>query len=971
MSAKHLRTEGVFAQTKCGSSNRVMRKSDMDQHHREARNSDPSNYNRMAALASQNPGSQFCSVKWEKSLRSCEGGRRLVLYWQSDRSSAVTAVVSGRVSFRAWVGHDEPDMKLFSSAWESWERTLLWCVPVQKKRLIAIFVIWLSPALCVSAGRLQLTMNSNQQTHFLTVHGRRAWAGGYANAGLEIWAGALQIADDVHAEFRRSSDVTSISGEQIVSAISVAPSHFSRTYVGPDFSVEEQVWVPLEQPAVLIRYRVRSVHSVQVIVRFHPSLNLMWPAAVGGQEARWDNALSGYVLTEPSKTFAAALLSPGASAHDEPVNSTRTFEQSDELTVALDEKSPQVLFARLKTAEQDGSELELESAQALLTSEQWKQDSEKHYEGVSGSAVQIDTPDEDLNRALEWAELALDQAWICTDKLGCAYAGGFGPSRRSRRPQYAWYFAGDGMISTHAALAAGDYEHARDEIRFIAKYQDSTSGMIWHELSQSAPYLDWRGKYPYLFVHADVSYSYIPAVAEYVRTTNDRAFLREIWPSVEKAFTYCRNLIDANGLPEIPAGKLGMDEQNPMRDELGLSADWILACQEYATLAALIGDGNAAQQAQGLAQKAKASFANRYWDPQRNFAIQGHLRNGEPMEGRGLGPISAVEHHLFNDAQSEQLLAEVASRRFQSDWGTRSVAEDDPGYDPAGYAHGSVWALGTADVAQAFWAMHRPEVAWQIWRRLIPWSTLDSPGHMDEVLAGDTYHPQTESVPEQTWSSASFLTAAVRGLFGIDVEAEHAQLTLTPHLPDEWERADFRNVRVANSTLSLSFQQSIQALTLRLENRGAHVHVRFHPRIPLGSKILGATLGGRDIAVKLERNEQDEHASMEFDAGNGTTDVTLRFRGGVTIAVPFGAPPIGDPSTGLKLVSESLSGNHLRVAADAMGGEKNGFRIRTAREISSIEGARVERIAGDQYTVLLDPPSDNRGYERRTIVISF
>ncbi len=300
-------------------------------------------------------------------------------------------------------------------------------------------------------------MNSTQQTHFLTVHGRRAWAGGYANAGLEIWAGALQIADDVHADFRRSGDLTSISGKQIVNAISVAPTHFSRTYVGPDFSVEEQVWVPLEQPAVLIRYRVRSVHSVQVIVGFHPSLNLMWPAAVGGQEARWDSAHSGYVLTEPSKTFAAALLSPGATAYDEPLNPTRAFEQSDELVVALDEKSPQVLFARLKTGQQDGSELELEPAQALLTSEQWKQDSEKHYKGVSASAVQIDTPDEDLNRAPEWAEIALDQAWICTDKLGCAYAGGFGPSRRGRRPQYAWYFAGDGMISTRAALAAGDY----------------------------------------------------------------------------------------------------------------------------------------------------------------------------------------------------------------------------------------------------------------------------------------------------------------------------------------------------------------------------------------------------------------------------------------------------------------------------------------------------------------------------------
>ena len=142
--------------------------------------------------------------------------------------------------------------------------------------------------------------------------------------------------------------------------------------------------------------------------------------------------------------------------------------------------------------------------------------------------------------------------------------------------------------------------------------------------------------------------------------------------------------------------------------------------------------------------------------------------------------------------------------------------------------------------------MHWPDVAWQIWRRLIPWSTLDSPGHMDEVLAGDTYHPQAESVPEQTWSSASFLISAVRGLFVIDVDAERADVNLSPHLPDDWNRAEIRHIKVASSTLSLAFQQSLEALTLRLENSGAPVHVRFHPKIPLGSKILGATVGGEE-----------------------------------------------------------------------------------------------------------------------------
>ena len=210
----------------------------------------------------------------------------------------------------------------------------------------------------------------------------------------------------------------------------------------------------------------------------------------------------------------------------------------------------------------------------------------------------------------------------------------------------------------------------------------------------------------------------------------------------------------------------------------------------------------------------------------------------------------------------------------------------------------------------------------------------------------------------------------MRGLFGIEVEAEHAEVNLSPHLPDEWDRAEIRHIRVANSTLSFAFQQSLEALNLRLENRGTPVHVRFHPKIPLGSKILGATVGGRNAAVTLDHKEQDEHASMEFDAAAGTTEVTVRFNGGVAIAVPPRTPPLGDPSTGLKLVSEWLSGIELRVAADVIGDEDNSFRIRTKREIASADSAKVERIGGDLYTVLLDHNSESRGYERRTIVIS-
>jgi glycogen debranching enzyme len=91
---------------------------------------------------------------------------------------------------------------------------------------------------------------------------------------------------------------------------------------------------------------------------------------------------------------------------------------------------------------------------------------------------------------------------------------------------------------------------------------------------------------------------------------------------------------------------------------------------------------------------------------------------------------------LFSAEQRSSVLNELASADFQTDWGTRGKAASDPTYDPNLYSSGSVWALATGTVARAFWAEHRPATAFPIWRALVPWSTLDSLGHMHELMGG-------------------------------------------------------------------------------------------------------------------------------------------------------------------------------------------------------------------------------------------
>ncbi len=124
---------------------------------------------------------------------------------------------------------------------------------------------------------------------------------------------------------------------------------------------------------------------------------------------------------------------------------------------------------------------------------------------------------------------------------------GYGPSRAARRPQYDWFFAGDGLIGTDALVATGGYARAREELAFILKYQDrqpgAQKGMIWPELSQSAGYIDGAGKYPYMYVHGH-HVQFLPALAHYVEATGDTAFLQDHWTEIDAAFRYCDSVID-------------------------------------------------------------------------------------------------------------------------------------------------------------------------------------------------------------------------------------------------------------------------------------------------------------------------------------------------------------------------------------------------------------------------------------------
>ena len=695
------------------------------------------------------------------------------------------------------------------------------------------------------------------------------------SSGLEVWTYPLQLVRGVRVTFRVGGDTTDIDGRSAIRTVEHTPTAATRVYAGAGWLVRERVFVPTDLPGATISYAVESSKPVTITVHFTPSLNLMWPGGTGGQEIHWDRVHSAYILDEPSRRFRGAIVSPEVVRHDEWQNTTRggQFERDFSFTLrprAGDAGVSSVFFAGSSTPGEDP----LVVAQTLASrGEEYEERARARFTALH--ALDIETPDSSANRALRWAQVTLEQAWVCNPQLGCGSVGGYGPSRGERRPQYAWFFAGDGLVAVDALLREGAYPRARDELAFIMRYQNKRTGAIWHELSQSAGFLDWEGSYPYMFVHVDVSFDFLDTMRDYVQTTDDVAFANDHWDAIRAAFEYCRSTVPAGStLPVIPAGQQGRDEQDPQRDELSLSLAWVSAAESFATLAELTHHDQLATEARRSSVAARDAIRPTYYDASRGVWVSGHLRSGAPVEGLTAGAIALLHHGLLGELEQRTLLDALASPAYRTAWGIRSTPSDSPFYDPDSYARGSVWALGTADAIMAFYEAGRPAAATALWRGLVPWFELDSPGHMHEVLRGDVFAPERESVSDQTWSAASFLSSAVRGMLGLTVDGVTRTLRFAPRFPTEWNRLAVRRIDIGGTDVGLTLRTSADVVELTVENSGPSLTLTFDPALAAGDRIGAVELS--EGARRPADAQQGAHGVIVACPPGRTTQVTLR-----------------------------------------------------------------------------------------------
>jgi hypothetical protein len=85
-----------------------------------------------------------------------------------------------------------------------------------------------------------------------------------------------------------------------------------------------------------------------------------------------------------------------------------------------------------------------------------------------------------------------------------------------------------------------------------------------------------------------------------------------------------------------------------------------------------------------------------------------------------------------------------------------------------------------------------------------------------ELLSGDFYVPFGRSTSHQLWSSAMVITPTLRGLFGIDIDAQTKTITVNPHLPASWDQADVTGLPLGSSDGWMHFERVNGVLEVRL-----------------------------------------------------------------------------------------------------------------------------------------------------------
>jgi len=776
---------------------------------------------------------------------------------------------------------------------------------------------------------------------FLDAVGPRSGLLGKEDGTLDGYIYPLKIFKDLRLRFR-TADGNVLPAETLARRMTSRPGSATITYTGDDFRVDETMTAGTDEPGALIVLDVVTRSPLRIDVEFTRDFQLMWPAAIGSAYGEWNEQNKAFLFGADGYPFAAVLGSPDAAVLSREYYTDYSASTANAFTLGTINGSAKRVLA-LGGSMKSRDEALAVYRRLIADPQRIVTQAAAHYRDYLASTVELQLPDPMLQKAYDWARISEVEGMVDNPFLGRGLVAGYGPSKGTYRPGFAWFFGRDSFWTSLALTSAGDFANARQAIAFVSKFQRA-DGKVPHEISQSASLVDWFKQFPYGYASADATPLYIIAVAEYVKASGDVAFAREQSGHLWKALDFMRSTLDDAGFPRNQGVGHGWVEGGrllPIRTELYQAGCYVEALRSLAFLASALNDSRAPQMQSEFEQKRRV-LNERFWLPRSKSYAFAIGTDGKPVDQPSVLATVPMWFDLLDREHSREMIEQLAQEQHEADWGMRIISSKSPLYDPSGYHYGSIWPLFTGWASVGEYRNHEAEPALAN-LRANAWLTLDGAGgNPTEVLSGDTYTELSTASPHQIWSAAMVVSPLLRGLLGLESDAVHQRIRFEPHLPADWRKVGIRGLPFLEGKVNFEIQRDGTTLALTISNSGSrNFELEFAPAYPMCTKVNGATLDGRAVTWKEEQDGSDWHPRFTIPVKSGTTTLMIYDLGFFGYSVPFTPPQLAEPSSGLRVISEKWTDGGLTLALTVSGRPSKQYRLDlgNARRVSSVEGA--------------------------------
>jgi hypothetical protein len=801
------------------------------------------------------------------------------------------------------------------------------------------------------------------------VGSRAAWLGFETGQG-EVWVHPLKVAREIGLSFKIPEYSRPIPGRDVARWVEARPEAFTITYSHGAFQVKQHLLAPRDLPGILLLLEVDAVVDLEIHVEFQPVMQYAWPGGMGGQYLYWDAENRAFVLSESLGRRNAIIGSPWAteaSAHPAhrlaeapstfvvPVDPVRAAREFIPIAIAGGASTREEVLTTYRT-------LLSEAAGIYGANRRWARALQEETLSVSGAP---------FSPSLEWAKVNLEDQRSCNPDLGCGLVAGWGPSGTSLRAGFGWYFGGDAAINSLALDATGQWDLAAEGLRFLARYQRE-DGKIPHEISQAAGTIPWFEEFPYAYYHADTTPFWILALGMYWRASGDDALVRELWPTVERAYQWCVSVeTDGDGIIENTTGGLGAIEVGGlgegMHQDIYLAAVWMQALLGMRQMAAAMGEDELASEADSVFRRASRTLNQAYWRPEEGHLAFGILMDGGTNDNLTAWPGTALSFSLVDEDRAEATLQHLASDVISASWGARLLSTKSDLYDPLHYNNGAVWPFMTGFVSWGQYRYRRPWAGFPLLRALHGLTFDFGLGRHPENLSGAYYQTMDATVPHQFFATSMLVTSLARGLLGWEPNAPAREATLAPQPPPSWGSLAVENLRVGASTLTMLQTWGSESARVALTVQGPPVELTFVQSIPLGAEDIRMEGNVERGRAHQEGGFHDQTYRLTFTlAEENPADLAFSWRGGLAPEPPQLPLTPGAKSGGLRILDFRMEEDDWILLLEGDGGDVHELTL-FGQSVRTTEGQMPSKAGNDGSMVFPVEFPSGAGRVKKTV----